>query len=54
MDPDAAKWLGFAKQQCKRIMDNGTKDFYREWTLEGSTIKVKSYGGTVKVWLGVI
>ena len=51
MDPDAAKWIGFAKQQCKRIMDNGTKDFYREWTLEGSTIKAKSYGGTVKLWL---
>ncbi len=51
MDPAAAKWLGFAKQQCKRIMDNGTKDFYREWVIEGSTIKVKSYGGTVKVWL---
>lgn len=51
MDPDAAKWLGFAKQQCKRIMDNGTQDFYREWTLEGSTIKAKSYGGVVKLWL---
>lgn len=51
MDPDAAKWLGFAKQQCKRIMDNGTKDFYREWPLGDATVKAKSYGGTVKLWL---
>ena len=51
MDPDAAKWIGFAKQQCKRIMDNGTKDFYREWPLGDATVKAKSYGGTVKLWL---
>lgn len=51
MDPDAAKWLGFAKQQCKRIMDNGTKDFYREWPLGDATVKAKAYGGTVKLWL---
>lgn len=51
MDAAAAKWLGFAKQQCKRIMDNGTKDFYREWPLGDATVKAKSYGGTVQLWL---
>ena len=51
MDAAAAKWLGFAQQQCKRIMSAGTQDFYREWVMgDGSKVKAKSYGGMVKLW----
>lgn len=52
LDPAAAKWLGFAKQQYNCITANGTKDFYREWTMgDGSKVRLKSYGGTAKIWL---
>lgn len=51
-DPGAAKFIGFAKQQCQRLIDNGTDDFYRFWNMGGGiTIKAKSYCGSVKLWL---
>ena len=51
-DPGAAKFIGFAKQQCQRLIDNGTEDFYRFWNMGGGiTIKAKSYCGSVKLWL---
>jgi len=51
-DPGAAKFIGFAKQQCQRLIDNGTEDFYRFWNMGGGvTIKARSYCGSVKLWL---
>jgi hypothetical protein len=53
-DVGAAKFLGFAKQQCQRLINNGTDDFYRVWKMGGGiTIRAKSYCGSVKLWLEI-
>jgi hypothetical protein len=51
MDPGAEKYIGFAKSECRRLMANGTQDFFRTWNLGDATVDAKSYGGSVKLWL---
>lgn len=50
-DAGAVKFIGFAKQQCKRLFANGVEMFYRKWDMGGGiTVEAKACAGAVKLW----